>query len=208
MMTSEQIQQLQDVVARALRDPANFPWLCYVLAFILLGLVSFCGAYFGEKGKNRALKEDIKTLTHAVQGVTMLYTQHLEMFKANLQLRNAALTERLKAHQEAYSLWARMFERVWDSDRRTAFALYQECRKWWTENCLYLAPMAREKFMPAVKCIMMHQEIDGGAFDRLDKNWQKIEALGDVLVKSVELPELGEAQMLERPTDIPLATAS
>jgi hypothetical protein len=208
MMTPEQIQQLQDVVAKALRDPANFPLLPYVLALVILGLISFCSAYFGEKGKNRALKEDIKTLTHAVQEVTMRYTQHLEMFKANLQLRNAALAEQFTAHQQAYSLWVRMFDRVWDSDRGAANTLYQECRKWWAENCLYLAPYAREKFLPAVNSIMMHQGLRGGAFGELEKNWQKIVALGDVLVKCVELPELGEARLLGIPTDTPLPPAS
>lgn len=199
MLTPDQIQQLQNVIGQALRDPSNFPWLFSVVTLTLLGLVSFFGAYLGEKAKNRALKEDIETLTHKIQGVTALYTQHVEMFKANAQLRNAALTERLKAHQGAYSLWFRMFARVWRSDENATMELYHDCRKWWADNCLYLTPEARDKFLGAINCISMHKEIRGSSDEVLERNWRKIEELGDILVRGVELPELGEARLLAMP---------
>ena len=197
-MSPEQIQQLQNVIGQALRDPSNFPWLFCIVTLVVLGLVSFFGAYLGEKAKNRAMKEDIRELTHTVQGVTALYTEHLEMLKGNVQLRNAALAERIKAHQTAYSLWSRMHDRVWDADQSVAGDLYKDCRKWWTDNCLYLAPEAREQFMHVMNCIMNHRELrSSGNSELLEPNWQKIEALGDVLVKGVELPELGEARLLK-----------
>ncbi len=201
-MSLEEMQQLEKLVNHALRDPLNFPWFYFCVAIALVGLASFLGAYLAEKAKNTALKEDLENLTHTVEGITAIYTQHTELYKAQLQFRNVALADRLKAHQEAYALWFKMFDRVWDEDRNQLGHLFQTCRSWWAEHCLYLAPEARERFLDAINRIMMHREYRGTPDDGrlLQENWKEIQETGNALAKAVELPQFHEVELLKMPS--------
>lgn len=128
----------------------------YVFYFILLGAGYFLGSYLNEKGKNRAVKEDIEALTRKVEDIktenaTKLedITQQNRLILAQgewkNQLRLAAIDKRLEVHQKAYSL-LRKFMRILSNDEQTNKALFDECQDWWDNNSLYLTSKARSKF--------------------------------------------------------------
>jgi hypothetical protein len=69
------------------------------------------------------------------------YSSRLELRN---QLRLAALSERLAAHQEAYSQWMYMMANCNKPEIRKIAA---ECENWWKGKCLYLSKEAREAFL-------------------------------------------------------------
>lgn len=71
----------------------------------------FAAGYASEKGKNLATREDIEILTKLVEDVRHKFATDLEEQKAANQLRLAALDRRLQAHQEAFTLWRKLFSR-------------------------------------------------------------------------------------------------
>ena len=96
-----------------------------ILTFVGGGLGGWFGSYFKKKGENRALKEDIKGLTEAVEGVKAQFeedaakrqrehTIFLETFKSEQALRVLAGPERLKAHQEAFTWWRTLWDQSED----------------------------------------------------------------------------------------------
>lgn len=158
----------------------------FVLAYILN---SFLPAYFGEKGKNLATREDIGELTRKVEEVRSDYAMIVERFRATSQLRLAALDKRLQAHQEAFELWRRL---VPAAHRDDIGDVVRECERWWNANCLYLSAEAREAFSDAYFYAMNHRshlQIRGNSAE-LEANWKKITGAGDVIVRSVDLPPI------------------
>jgi hypothetical protein len=194
--------QFRSVVDEALRDPTNFPWLAFVLAGLAFtlasGVAAYFGAYLGEKGKNTATREDIETITKKVESVRHTYSERIEAVKGLIQLRGAALAERLKAHQEAYALWLKLHRHVHHSHELNAVVM--ECQTWWAEHCLYLAPEAREAFQDAIFAASVHQDFLGPGCDRklAKDNWAELTKAGAAIVRGVELPDIGEAQFADR----------
>ncbi|WP_213765501.1 hypothetical protein [Caballeronia sp. dw_19] len=92
--------------------------LSIILTFVVAGGARF-GPYFREKGKNRAMTEDIQRLTRAVEDIKAENARELadlahqnslliEQTKSRQLLRVAAIDRRLQAHQEAFTRWRRM----------------------------------------------------------------------------------------------------
>ena len=172
----------------------NFPWLVFAIALFAFGAAAFAGAYLAEKAKNTATREDIEAITAKVESVRHSYLERIESLKGIIQLRGAALAERLKAHQEAYALWLKLFQNVHNPENIGSVVL--ESQDWWGTHCLYLTPEARDAFRRAISAASIHRNLLGSGFDRkmVEDNWAKLEDAGPAIVKGVELPDIGEAQ--------------
>ena len=115
------------------------------------------------------------------------------------QLRMAALEKRLQAHQDAYTLWRKLFMHVYQDD---IVEVVKECADWWDNNCLYLEPRARKAFQRAyVHAPSQKPFLDAHENAKvLEKNWQDIEAAGEEIARAVSLPSIGELEQPKRPT--------
>lgn len=112
---------------------------------------------------------------------------------ANQQLRMFAAEKRLATHQKAFAMWRRAFRKI---HQKEAAKEFNKCIDWWEENALYLDPKAREAFIEAVWAAHQHPQIleawrgrPGGA-EHVEKNWQVIQALPNVILECVDQPAL------------------
>jgi uncharacterized membrane protein YccC len=165
------------------------------------GLVS----YVKKKFENQATREDIQELTRSVEDVKSEFTEEaakrqrehtffLETFKAEQTLRVLAGQERLKAHQEAFALW----RRLWDQSEN--LDLIHEADKWWREHCLYLDKPARQAFIEGLsalkgRCELMEQACQDGHEAPLELLWAKFELVPAELFKGAGLPPLVKEEL-------------
>jgi hypothetical protein len=171
------------------------------VACALLLWRSYLPAYAAEKAKNLATREDVQDITRRVEEVKTLYAtqikelEHqnalvLERLRADQQLRMAAAEKRLAVHQEAFTLWRKLHMNA-HSDQVNKVVL--ECQEWWEQNCLYLAPQARDSFNRAYFAASLHRQLvqDHSNAESMKANWQLILVAGEHIVSGVELPSLG-----------------
>ena len=97
-MTPEEIRKIVESVV-ADKQIASY-WYPLVL-LVVAGLSAYFGAYFSEKGKNLATKEDIRRITAEIEKVKTAYAEQLERYKRDLE-------NRFKAEKVA-DLFARAF---------------------------------------------------------------------------------------------------
>ena len=182
-------------------------WLgALTLGVIVLLIRSFLPAYFSEKGKNLATREDIAKITDEIESVKTDYAaklkllEHqnsllLEELRGRHQLRMAAIEKRLEVHQHAFTLWRRLLSTVHSEEVN---AVVTECQYWWDRNCLYLNPQAREAFNGAFFAAHMHKGLlqDRSNRKAVQENWAVIMRAGELIVSGVELPTLGEREAL------------
>jgi hypothetical protein len=176
-------------------------------AALIAGVGAYFGSYLKEKGKGLATKEDIARVTEIAEQIRAQYASGLEQVKSNHQLRVAAIDRRLAAHQEAFALWRRLNQHL---DAEDLHVIVTECNDWWTANCLYLEPDARQAFSDAYWGASMYRQLrrtqdinpthDIGpiVLERLNTI---IEA-GNRIAKAVELPGLSTLE-LERTKQTP-----
>ena len=160
----------------------------------LFGLLGrkYLESYVNEKAKNLATREDIEGITHQIEAVKVQYARLLEDQRAQTQLRLAAVERRLQAHQEAYSLWRKILAHVHSNEIRETV---MECQSWWDKNCLYLCEEARKAFRDAYDAAFNHKQyLQGHIESEIVKNFETITKAGPAIVKSVELPSLGEIE--------------
>src|SRR5438093_1995517 len=93
------------------------------LVFLLLK--SYLPSYLAEKAKNLATREDIARITDEIERVKSQYALLLEELRAQHQLRLAAADRRLEAHQEAFTLWAKL---VSHTHQDSISAVVAECQ--------------------------------------------------------------------------------
>jgi len=69
-----------------------------------------------------------------------------------------------------------------------------ECHKWWIDNCLYLAPNAREALLRAIFCAANHKDFlqDRTNIKLIKDNWDDIMRAGEEIVRATDLPSLGD----------------
>lgn len=147
---------------------------------------TYFGSYLTEKAKNLASKEDIADITKLVEQVKHQFSTDLEDHRTKNQLRMAALDKRLQAHQEAFSLWRELFSSVHGSEVGEVVA---KCQDWWTNNCLYLEPEARDAFNLAFFSAHHHASLlNSGDVKLIKENFDAIRRTGDVLLKAAQLP--------------------
>ncbi|OAH96508.1 hypothetical protein A1353_24045 [Methylomonas methanica] len=113
----------------------------------------------------------------------------VELFKSKTQFRMACIDRRLQVHQEAFTLWRKLFKNIHTSE---IGATVIECQKWWDENCLYLEPEVRKAFADAFSCAHSHASYLTPPADlQLAKdNWKVITAFPNILFEAVQLPKL------------------
>lgn len=156
-------------------------------------------AYSAEKGKNLAQKEDVEALTRIVEDVKQQNAVLLEDHKSRNQLRLAAIDRRLQAHQEAYSLWRRCVANAYGDPIELGKVVMQS-QHWWNDNCLYLAPAARDAFFHSFMAVNGHKGMVAGGVEAatIRQNWEIVKKAGEVIVQSVALPVITDA---DRPSD-------
>ena len=169
---------------------------------LIVGLIlgHYLPGYFSEKGKNRAISEDITDITNKIEAVRHQNEVLMEHIRSLTQLRMAALERRLQAHQEAFALWRTLVSEL-HSDSVSSNVI--KCQEWWNQNCLYLSADSRQAFSDAYISAMQHKSLlDSRDGQLVQVNFSKITAAGDVLVKAVELPPIagGEAKDASPPS--------
>lgn len=184
--------EVRTVIDTALRDPANFPWLQWLLALVVLVVAICISIYMTEKAKNAATKEDIREITQKIESVRHEYQDRIERLKGTIQMRTVALSQRLAAHQAAYSRWAALVQAAYEG-KSTASA-EEEAHQWWIDNSLYLAPAARKAFKEALEAAMMHRLLKDTPTDPsvLNENSDMLHSAGKAIIEGVELPEIDD----------------
>ncbi len=166
----------------------------FVIAGIIIGFIlkSFLPGYFGEKGTNLATKEDIEEITGKIESVKHDFSTALEQRKHEHTLSLAAIDARLKAHQEAYVLWWKLY-RVIYNEIEVSKAVY-ECQEWWVHNNLYLGRKVREAFYRAYMVAGTHKSLTQvrpatpESIEQIRSNWEIIDKAGVEIENAVDLP--------------------
>jgi hypothetical protein len=166
------------------------------VAVAALILKNYVPAYLSKKGENLATKEDIAAITREVEKVRLEYALIVENTKSEHQLRSAALDDRLRAHQQAFTHWRQLMQAAHNNDDDELRSRIKECQRWWNENCLYLSPESREAFSDsfwAARHLTSHGKATLGP-EAQERNWQRAGHAGEVLLKAVQLPTLGSRE--------------
>ena len=164
---------------------------------IVLYLVkAYIPAYLSKKAENLATREDIAAITREVERIKNEFTVPIEELKAHHQLRMAALSERLRVQQQAFSLWRSLNRAAHDRDDQMLGQRIDECQKWWEENCLYLNAESREHFQDAYWAAQYFRLKARSALtpEQEIKVWERLSRAGEVIVRSVDLPSLGKGE--------------
>lgn len=189
-------------------------YLTQMYLLIAFGLGAFVHKYLGKKGENLATKEDIADITHQIEQVKSVHKERLEEIKQQNrllleqtqyknQLRLAALDRRLEVHQQAYVLWQKLMDVLYDKER--IGEVIRECQDWWVRNNLYLEEEARQAFCLAYHSASTYcqiytelREADSTERQRregvLSESWESVNDAGEAIVKAVELPSLVEEE--------------
>ncbi|EOA6545609.1 TPA: hypothetical protein ACGU7E_004613 [Vibrio vulnificus] len=160
----------------------------------------FLPSYLKEKGKNLATKEDISSITEAVEKVKSFHGEKLqelihqnniwlEMQKSHNQLKLVAPEKRMQAHQEAFELWRKIISNM-HTDQRVSIVM--ECQDWYNKNCLYLGEEARKAFSTAYGALAIHNDLlqDRSSSRDAKENYFSMINAGETIVSGVELPPL------------------
>jgi hypothetical protein len=154
----------------------------------------YLSSYLSEKGKNLATKEDIAGITDQVEAVRTQYSTLIEELKARHQLRLAAIDRRIQTHQEAFTLWRKLFAATHSENIGKVVI---ECQTWWEQNCIYLEPNVRLSFVTAYNAAHLHNSILSSRSDGEDvkANWAKITSFPNELFEAIQLPKLSELEI-------------
>lgn len=181
-------------------------WM-WLLSIGISGASAFLGAFFSsyarKKGENKADREDVSALTKEVEKVKAAFrmlegeaehqrTMLRERARGAEGLRVVAASERLKAHQEAFTRW----QKLATSDPHSRDA-GQEAMDWWLSNCLYLDDVARQAFLDGVQAFSSRQALlqlqgpDRGAVaQEIVAEGTSLRAVGNRILHSLGLPPL------------------
>ena len=165
-----------------------------VIAGITIGLAlkSYLPAYFGEKGKNLATKEDIEEITGKIESIKHDFATALEKSKHEHSLRLAAIDTRLKAHQDAYALWWKLRAVIYN--QKEIGKVLWECEDWWVHNNLYLGHDVREAFYVAYRAAGSHQSLTQvtprtpESIALIRSNWEDFDKARVEIERAVDLP--------------------
>lgn len=165
----------------------------FVVFVVFWSMRSYFFSYFSEKAKNLATKEDIAAITTAVEHAKKPYVEGIENLKSHHQLRLAAIDARLKAHQEAFTLWREMLRTIYTGN---VHELVLKCETWWDQNCVYLEPEVRQGFVEAYTAAADHKEMLQARADVevIKENWRRITRFPDTLFDAVQLPRLTKTE--------------
>lgn len=108
------------------------------------------------------------------------------------QLRMAAIERRLAAHQEAFSLWRKLYKSMHTDEVNS---VVMQCQEWWEHNCLYLEPSVSDDFSRAYSSASDHATMlsslrVGGDACLVQENWQRIIKPGTSIFQAMRLPPI------------------
>jgi hypothetical protein len=167
-------------------------------------------AFFGEKAKNLATKQDIAAITREVEKVKDEFQrardaqQHLNELALKSvdyehQLRLAALDRQLDAHQDAYARWWNLKNKM---DGAEAHDTAVECQQWWVEHNLFLSAPARKAFLDAYLAVGFMAQLKGLQDARHLQDWRehrmKVMQAGTIIAEAVALPSITVTTVPER----------
>lgn len=106
------------------------------------------------------------------------------------QIAASVWSQRMKAHQEAFSLWGRCITLV-HSEENEQLTNLREAREWWNNNCLYLSEEAREQFPKMIERVRAHRGLveegrgrrDAAMTEAVRENFRQIRETGRVIAK-------------------------
>lgn len=207
-MTPEEIQAMA-------KGMAEGQALWYLLSAVIGGAIAGLGGYLAEKGKNRATKEDIATITREVEQVRAEFTNGVEDLKAHHQLRMVAAERRIQAHQEAYTLIDELRSCIKYSEESWK-PLAKNANSWHRRNYLYMGKETRNRFARALHGFesfrgQMHwmerdayersEEQYGVDRARLKQIWdEEIDQVYETIAAEVELPPLAMSEVMPSPS--------
>jgi len=184
-MTSEKTSIILDFLVRY-----SFEAFISGILLVFFLIKYFLPGYLSQKGKNLATKEDISEITKEIEEIKTTYSQLLETFKAQHQLRLAAVEKRLQAHQEAFCLWRKINAAL---KSKNLNEVIKECDEWWGNNSLYLEAEPRKAFLEAwVSARDLEWYQKNSEADLVTKCYKQIDYAGEAITKAVELPTLNE----------------
>lgn len=189
-MTPEEIQAM----AKGLAEGQA---LWYLLSAVIGGAIAGLGGYLAEKGKNRATKEDIATITREVEEVRNEFIRGVEDLKAHHQLRMVAAERRLQSHQEAFTHWVEITSALyWKKDSEVEKRA-RDCSEWFNKNCIYLAPESRASFsgIGPKALLQMHLVKKNESTVQLEQILNEMEEIGAILLREVELPRMSKSEI-------------
>jgi hypothetical protein len=132
----------------------------------------------------------------ALLGISITQYSNLQTSDHLRKLQNQSLLYdlRLKAHQQAYSLWRKI---LFADNQEEIALLVSQCQEWWDNNCLYLCPKSREAFFWAYTSKSEHFNLVRAH----DKNVELIKLLhneinkaGKILTEEMNLPYIQEKE--------------
>lgn len=188
-MTPEEIQAM----AKGLSE-GQAVW--YFGSAVIGGVIAAAGTYLAEKGKNRATSEDIAAITRKIEEVKTEYSRQMEDLKAHHQLRMVAAERRMQAHQEAYLHWVSLSSAVLQSGKFEVYAKADDLKLWYSSNCIYLTTTSREAVRATWTCVYASYAYEQtGNQDAYMANSQKLQDLGNVFLREVDLPVLSRGEL-------------
>lgn len=123
-------------------------------------------------------------------GITVISQILLKKNERLNVFRLVAAEKRLEAHQKAFMLWNELFSNIHNDDGLSSIIF--RCQDWWNKNCLYLDPKSREAFKMAYLTASIFNSIPKSDNKLKKDNFKIIEKTGELLVRGVDLPTIGE----------------
>lgn len=199
-MTPEEIQAM----AKGLAEGQA---LWYLLSAVIGGAIAGLGGYLAEKGKNRATKEDIATITREVEQVRDEFNRGVEDLKASHQLRMVAAERRIQAHQEAFMQWQDLADALGHGKYQEAADIERTLRAWERKNCMFLGEPGRNVVRRAVDfsnrmLFAAHHRDTAKMEDVLvlvAGGWESFVNLGNELLQQIDLPPMRIDEIPSRP---------
>lgn len=193
---------LDEIYSAIIKLQTGIPvdWMSLVLLGVIVLAASFgasyFGSYFSKKAEYRVIKKEISKITATVESIKTDYAKTLEMLSHYNRLKMAALDERLKAHQKAYSLWSELRRKVHKKDSEKTKTLIA-CQEWWEQNCLYLNEESRQAFISAIHAVALHSDLTEGQTPKEEvlENWEFINQCGEAIIKDAGLPSFGKDEL-------------
>ncbi|SHG87843.1 hypothetical protein [Ferrimonas marina] len=127
--------------------------LCIVITLVVsIGI--YLKSFLEHRFNQLAQRHELDALTLETQrGLQLLNREngHIVERLGNLsQMSSEVLTERMKAHQQAYHMWYQTLQLLRESSKRRqrkeAKRHFDDCEAFWQAHCLYLDEEARMAF--------------------------------------------------------------
>lgn len=126
------------------------------------------------------------------QGIDQQNEAHKAQLASRNQMQSACMEIRLRAHQEAFTLWRKLYS---EQNSKDIGAVIIECQDWWNRNCLFLDADARDKFSRAYLAVggrnTVREIVDKTKLMELfDLDQDILDDAGRAIVQAVSLPPI------------------